>query len=209
MSARREDVDTSAEPERHLIDVTDSEVATGEAGETAAGEEERKGTTGPSAKPKRGGNKVGDFVRANPRLVASLALLLVGVIFVILGWYGAAYTNILTEQIPYLISGGLLGAALIIVAGFLASSVSLERENRELRRDLLRTMGSMATGGSNSGSGGIALAPSSDGQVFVVPGGRSFHVAGCPLVEGKETKTLALPKAIDSGYAACKLCGTD
>lgn len=197
----------SSRAERRLIDVTDVEPGTdAPTGMEAA--DERGAAETPKPKPKRSGNKIGEFVRENPRLVAALALLVAGIVFVILGWYGTAYTNILTEQIPYLISGGLLGTALIIVAGFLASSASLQRENRELRRDLVRAIGSMPSGGSNPGHT-LSVAPSSDGQVFVVPGGQSFHVAGCPLVEGKSSTTLPLRKAIDSGYAACKLCGND
>ena len=197
----------SSRAERRLIDVTDVE-PDADAPTGTEPSEERVARQSRPAKPKRSGNKIGAFARENPRLVAALALLVAGIVFVILGWYGAAYTNILTEQIPYLISGGLLGVALIIVAGFLASSASLERENRELRRDLVRAIGSMPAGGSNSGPS-LSVAPSNDGQVFVVAGGQSFHVAGCPLVEGKDATTLQLRKAIDSGYAACKLCGTD
>jgi hypothetical protein len=201
--------DVTSSAERRLIDVTDVEPTMAETSSEDREPEERPAKQDRSPKAKRGGNKISDFVRANPRLVASIALLVVGIIFVILGWYGAAYTNILTEQIPYLISGGLLGAALIIVAGFLASSASLERENRELRRDLVRAIGSMPARGSNSGVNTLSAAPSSDGQVFVVAGGRSFHVAGCPLVEGKDATPMEERKAIDSGYASCKLCGTD
>ena len=197
----------SSRAERRLIDVTDMETPT-DAPATGKRADEGPISERRPTKKKGGGNKVGEFVRQNPRLLAALALLVAGIVFVILGWYGAAYTNILTEQIPYLISGGLLGAALIIVAGFLASSASLERENRELRRDLVRAIGSMPSGGSNPGHG-LSVAQSSDGQVFVVPGGQSFHVAGCPLVEGKSSTTLPLRKAIDQGYAACKLCGND
>jgi hypothetical protein len=199
--------DMSSRAERRLIDVTDVEPDT-DASTGTEPKEEHAAKESARAKPKRSGNKIGEFVRQNPRLVAALALLVAGIVFVILGWYGTAYTNILTEQIPYLISGGLLGTALIIVAGFLASSASLERENRELRRDLVRAIGSMPSGGSNPGHG-LSVAPSSDGQVFVVPGGQSFHVAGCPLVEGKNATTLPLRKAIDQGYANCKLCGND
>src|SRR5438128_2494785 len=62
------------------------------------------------------------FVRTNARALVALGFFIAGIVLVLLGWYGAAYTNILTEQIPYLISGGLLGLGLIIVAGIMASS---------------------------------------------------------------------------------------
>lgn len=185
-----------------------SETAT-EATPIGKGAEPRKITEvdGAAARPAASRAGARDFVKENLRTLAALALLVIGVVFVILGWYGAANTNILTEQIPYLISGGLLGIALIIVAGFFASSASLERENRELRRDLLRALGAI---GSAAGRPEIsATGNPTDGKVFLVSGGRSYHFAGCPIVEGKDSSATTLQEAQRSGYDACKLCGPE
>ena len=191
---------------RRLIDVTDADAATAGADAPVPPEEPRavaKAT--PRAAGTRGSRA--EFVRANARLLISVGLLVIGIVFVILGWYGAAHTNILTEQIPYLISGGLLGMALIIVAGVMASSATAERDTRELRTDLARAMSGMGTVPHSGGPGLVAAGP--DGQVFIVPGGHSFHEPGCPIVEGKDASSLPLRKAIDQGYVTCKLCGTD
>lgn len=162
----------------------------------------------PAKEPRSRGSSFGDYARANTRTLAAVALLAAGIVFVLLGWYGAANTNILTEQIPYLISGGLLGVALIIVAGFMASSASLERQNRELREDLRNAIGSLGSSPRTPASGSFA-APALDGRVYVVKGGRSYHLSGCPIVEGKESSAFALDEARSSGYTACKLCGRD
>jgi hypothetical protein len=163
-----------------------------------------------AAKAKRSdGTDVRAFVRANARVLLAIGLLIVGIVIVLLGWYGAANTNILTEQVPYLISGGLLGMALIIVAAVIGSSASLERQNRELRRDL---KGMLSTSGNRFASGNIAAAPrsgSDDGHVYIVPGGRSFHLAGCPIVEGKQGSEMTPQEAIEAGHSVCKLCGPD
>jgi hypothetical protein len=151
-----------------------------------------------------------DFARENARLIAAVALFVCGIVLVLLGWYGAANTNILSEQIPYLISGGLLGLGLIMVAGFFASSVGLERENRELRRQMERAVAGMAAGGAPRLSV-VSSNPSprtSDG-VFTVPGGHSYHQAGCPLVEGKNATEVSIPEATGSGLVPCKLCGPE
>lgn len=191
---------------RRLIDVTDADTATEDAQAEAPAEEAREEER-PAPRPAGTRGSRAEFVRENARLLISVGLLVVGIIFVILGWYGAAHTNILTEQIPYLISGGLLGMALIIVAGFMATSAATERENRELRNDLTRAIGSMGMGDTSDGSG--LQAPGTDGKVLIVPGGHSFHQPGCPIVEGKDTSALPLGKAKDEGYVTCKLCGTD
>jgi hypothetical protein len=147
------------------------------------------------------------FVIENTRLLITIALLGAGVVFVILGWYGAAHTNILTEQIPYLISGGLLGMGLIIVAGVMAAGAAQERSTDALRREIATALASISEGAPDRGIRTDTF--SSNGHhVYVVPGGRSFHVAGCPILEGKEgVKELQLAQASAEGYKACKLCG--
>lgn len=180
------------------VEVSDADVA----------EQDGERRTAAPPKPRSRGTR-GEFVRENARALAAVALLGAGIVFVLLGWYGAANTNILTEQIPYLISGGLLGVALIIVAGFFASSAALERQNRELREDLRRAIGSMGSGRPQFGAVGGTGAPSADGNVFVVNGGRSYHFAGCPIIEGKDSTAIAFGSAQKDGYAACKLCGRD
>src|SRR4029079_12827232 len=52
-------------------------------------------------------------------LVGGAALMVLGLVAVLLGWYGAAHTPFGFEQTPYLISGGLFGIALVLVGGFL------------------------------------------------------------------------------------------
>lgn len=163
---------------------------------------------GPS-EPVRARPSIKELVRANPRLVASGAMMLLGVLFVMLGWYGAANTNILTEQIPYLISGGLLGLGLIVVAGFLASSSMVERRTDELRQDLMRAMDLIPSAGA-APTNGSARAATPAGEVFVLAGGHSYHLAGCPIIEGKENVSSSTArKAIASGFEMCKLCGPE
>jgi hypothetical protein len=190
-----------------LIDVTEAD-ASAVVAEAAAPAEEAPEAERATPKPARTRGSRADFVRRNARLLIAVGLFVAGVIFVILGWYGAAYTNVLTEQIPYLISGGLLGMALIIVAGIMASSAVAERENRDLRSDLSRALNGMPAGVSNPGGSTVA-ARTDDGKVLVVPGGHSFHQPGCPIVEGKSASSLPLRKAVDEGYVTCKLCGAD
>ena len=153
------------------------------------------------------GNGVMRLITENPRIVAAIALLACGIVFVMLGWYGAANTNIITEQIPYLISGGLLGLGLIIVSGILAANAMSEHKTDELRRDLLRTIGALPVGdvGARNGAG-----PSESARVLVLPDGHSFHLPGCPIIEGKDgIREMAPRQAMSTGLAACKLCGPE
>lgn len=51
----------------------------------------------------------------------SVAVLL-GFVVMLLGWFGAARSSREIEQIPYLISGGLIGLALVVLGGLLLIS---------------------------------------------------------------------------------------
>jgi|GEM_PF-4428716 hypothetical protein len=55
-------------------------------------------------------------------LVPGSVAVVVGFIAMVLGWVGAARTAREIEQVPYLISGGLIGLALVILGGLLLVS---------------------------------------------------------------------------------------
>jgi len=66
-----------------------------------------------------------------------------GFVAIVFGWYGAAHSAYLFEEIPYLISGGLLGVALVAGGGFLffaAWIVRLLEENRRHAARVERTL---------------------------------------------------------------------
>lgn len=62
----------------------------------------------------------GDLLRM--LLLPGSALVVIGFALMTLGWWGAAHTHREIEQIPYLISGGLLGLALVVLGGLLLAT---------------------------------------------------------------------------------------
>jgi hypothetical protein len=60
-------------------------------------------------------------------LRAGVAIVVLGGVCIGLGWWGASGTANLAEQIPYLISGGLFGIALVIAGTGLVMRYSLAR----------------------------------------------------------------------------------
>jgi hypothetical protein len=74
-----------------------------------------------------------DRVSAADQLMTVVAavLLPLGLVLVFLGWYGAARTPYLFEQVPYLVSGGLLGLGLIVTGGFVLFGSWIARTARE------------------------------------------------------------------------------
>jgi hypothetical protein len=94
----------------------------------------------------------------------------------------------------------------------LASAAALERENRELRADLRRLIAGTGTAGASVTRLRAEPFPSesgnTNGRLYIVPGGVSYHLAGCPILEGKQG-VKELPRERVSAFAACKLCEPD
>ncbi|HXH56069.1 hypothetical protein [Iamia sp.] len=60
-------------------------------------------------------------------LKVGTALVAVGVVLILFAWYQASGTPSVAEQIPYAISGGLTGLALVIIGSALVIRFSLAR----------------------------------------------------------------------------------
>src|SRR5258708_3864961 len=61
------------------------------------------------ARPGRSGRNVRKWMET-----IGMSLIVFGFVCILLGWYGAAHSPYLYQEVPYLISGGLLGVALVI-----------------------------------------------------------------------------------------------
>lgn len=71
------------------------------------------------------------------------ALMTGGITAILLGWLGASRSILVSEQVPYLISGGLLGLALATIgalAYFTHWLTVLVRDNRAHHAELLRVL---------------------------------------------------------------------
>lgn len=67
------------------------------------------------------------------------ALVLAGFVAVVLGWRGVAGTLAVPVQVPYLVSGGLGGLALIVGAGTIVN-VQITRHLAAREREMLDTV---------------------------------------------------------------------
>lgn len=146
--------------------------------------------------------------------LAGGALVAAGVVLVLLGWYGAAHTSRLYLQVPYLISGGLLGVALAVAGGctYLASwltrLVHEERARgdaaldvaRQAAESLARIEAALAAGGG--ATGGVAAAGAT-GYV-ATPSGKLAHRPTCPTVAGRDDLRRVDPTA--DGLEPCRMC---
>jgi hypothetical protein len=137
--------------------------------------------------------------------IAGSILLPTGLVVIVLGWYGASRTSYDFQQIPYLISGGLLGAAMTVAGGFLYFGYWLTRlvhENQRQRAELGRVLALLderlsTTPGSSAPAGTAALVSTATGSLV--------HRADCALVRGK-AGVRAVSASEASTLKPCKVC---
>jgi hypothetical protein len=68
-------------------------------------------------------------------LLPACALILLGFVAIVLGWVGASHTARQIEQIPYLISGGIIGLSLVLLGGLLLASTFWVAVLRKLQQE--------------------------------------------------------------------------
>lgn len=135
--------------------------------------------------------------------IAGGVLMPLGVLLVIVGWYGAARTTRLFEQIPYVTSGGLLGIALACVGAALYFGYWLTRlvgHARDIVDGLARIEARL------DGARGPSAAVDGDVRLVATRGGGLFHRADCSVVAGRPQPELRSVSVPVKGLAPCKLC---
>lgn len=154
-------------------------------------------------------------------LIVGGVLLPLGLLLIVLAWLGASHTVLLFEQIPYMISGGLLGLALVFIGGFVYFTywqTLLVREGRDQSRRveqlLVRIESHLATA-AEADAGSSSLAPARQAPAsgtaaplfLATPTGTMLHRSTCQVVAGRrELRRVALGTA---GFEPCRLCRPD
>ena len=145
--------------------------------------------------------------RVNERtlLYAGGGLGVVGLLVVLLGWWGASHTINLQEQVPYMISGGLFGLALVFLGGFAYFAYWVTRLVQEQRRqtdallDALQALRPAEAADAGDTTGVVA----SNGALVATAKGTMAHRPDCSVVAGK--RGLRKVTAADN-LTPCKLC---
>jgi hypothetical protein len=139
---------------------------------------------------------------------AAIAFIAAGFIVIGIAWNGAASIDFAQGQIPYLLSGGAVGLALVAVGVALLLFEGSRRSRAHLDQRLdaivraLEESRSPAFGSQN----GHREVP--DG--YVVVGRSSYHSPECRLVQGKEDpRVMTAEEAQREGLTACRVCEPD
>ena len=142
--------------------------------------------------------------------IVGIALLPVGLTALLVGWLGVASNGLVFLQLPYVVSGGLLGVGLLFASGtiYLASWISrtaaVQRSQNEevlhALRKLQQTLAVVPLAGTSGGSNGHAAS----GNFWATPSGSMFHRPECAIVTGREDLREVEPDA--AGMKPCGMC---
>jgi hypothetical protein len=156
------------------------------------------------------------------RPVLGWVLAALGAIALFIGWYGVSGQALTAKQMPYLVSGGLTGIALILMGGvFLAtedvrhSLARLGEVERKVDELYALFAADIAAQPSSATAPTDCARPALEGsrsaiEAVALPTGTSYHRPDCALVAGK---TGVGPVTADDvarrGLRACRVCDPD
>jgi hypothetical protein len=128
------------------------------------------------------------------------AIVVLGLAIIGLGYNGAAGESLATQaQIPYLLSGGFLGLAVVVFGVGLIINASAREDRARLEGVLLQLLDT--AGGPVTGQ-----APADVNGLFAA-GTASYHVPGCRLVDGREEVTyVTAAEAASRALNPCRVC---
>jgi hypothetical protein len=167
------------------------------------------------------GEDEGSFdVRNSWQVVVGSILIPLGVVLILLAWYGAAHARVVQQQIPYMVSGGFAGLGCMVVGGLLYWGHWLYRmydqaelhheENLKVLEELVRTLGGgVSTGGMVPSGPSAGTAEGRAGSYLATTSGSVYHRSGCPVIAHHPNELRVLGPAALAGLRPCQICSPD
>lgn len=142
----------------------------------------------------------------------------IGFVIIIVGWYGVSGQALVAKQLPYLISGGIGGIAIVGVGtAFVAVDQirrdsgrldRLERKVDELHAALLaRADAPPVTIPEAAARNGFDTSSNGRSGIVALPVGQTYHRRACSMVQGKEhVQQVGAAEVSARGLRPCRLC---
>jgi hypothetical protein len=151
------------------------------------------------------------------RPVLGWVLAALGGLALLLGWYGVSGQALTAKQLPYLVSGGLTGIGLLLVAAVFLATEDVRRQLGrldEVERKLDALYGLFVADLAQTSSPAPTSVPSGTARTahdptvpLALPAGSSYHRPGCTLVAGKsEAEPVDAATATARGLRPCRVC---
>ena len=152
------------------------------------------------------------------QVAAGAVLVPLGIVIVLLAWYGAAHSPYVQGQIPYLVSGSFIGLGLIVLGGLLYWAHWLYRiydqadlhqvEQMQRDRQLIELLEALLVGEramTSAPAAAVAGVAESNGLVSTASGS-NVHRPDCPIVARHRAGLRSLSVTEAKGRPACRIC---
>ncbi len=151
------------------------------------------------------------------QVIAGSILVPLGVLVILLAWYGSAHTPYVQQQIPYLVSGSFVGLGLMIVGALLYwahwlyrlydqadlhHEAAMRRQEQLIER-LIDAVGTAAP--ARAARPGAPTVAEGDGLV-VTASGANVHRSDCPIILRHPVGVRRLGADEAAGRPACRIC---
>ncbi|HWC38886.1 MAG TPA: hypothetical protein VG476_10170 [Acidimicrobiales bacterium] len=162
------------------------------------------------------------------RPVVGWVLTGVGLLAIFLGWFGLSGQALVAKQLPFLISGGIGGIALVAIGAVILGTEDLRKDSGRLDRLEKQIAQLHAVLLARADAPEVSLAEAEqesarhpngkhdrdlygpgddDAELVALPGAATFHRVGCNMVEGKpELEVISEDVVRDEGLKPCRLC---
>ncbi|WP_370366339.1 hypothetical protein [Catenulispora sp. GP43] len=120
----------------------------------------------------------------------------------VLGWYGISGESVIEQQLPYLASATIPGAALIVAGAVLLARRAGTADDR------IETLYGLLVADTETGDDATRTMPHAEAEALLaVPGGTLYHRRDCPLVADKPTAEVVGAAAIaERSLTPCPVC---
>jgi hypothetical protein len=130
----------------------------------------------------------------------SLAIIGAGLLLIGLGYNGMASNTAVAAQMPYLLSGGLLGLALVVFGSALLVNQGAREDRQRMEGVLLQLLEAQQ-------DAGLAARVPGDADGLFAAGSTSYHRPSCRLVDGREEVSyVTADEAAARSLSACRVC---
>ena len=142
-----------------------------------------------------------------------------GILLILIGYLGVSREALVAKQLPYLISGGIGGIALVGIGAVFLGTEDIRRDSGRLDRLEAMVIELHAVLLSRADAPAVeafSAAPDSstaqrNGQaaaiVVALPVGQSFHRPDCVMMQGKDNaRQVSADDVSERGLKACRLC---
>jgi hypothetical protein len=173
-------------------------------------------------------------VRNSWQVIAGALLIPLGIVFILLGWYGAAHARVVQQQIPYMVSGSFIGLGCMIVGGLLFFGHWLYRiydqadlhheEQQRLLETIAAALLAQRSDGTGVGAGvgagvatalgsstagtetGAATAEPAPTTYYATSSGTVYHRADCAVIAHHPDDLRVLGPDGIAGMRPCQIC---